>query len=212
MEETKKFDREGAGRMDRIAKTVFAPIYPVIAGQILERYGIAHGRCVDIGSGPGSLAIALAAISDLEITLLDSSPDMLSVAAENLREAGVFGRCRLLEADVHDIPLPDASVDLAVSRGSVFFWDDLPRAFSEIYRILAPGGMTYVGGGFGSAPLRETIWTEMSRENPDWPAFREKNLGPENRKRISGTIADLGFPYTVVNDDSGFWIVMKKEQ
>ena len=32
-------DREGAQRMDRIAKTAFAPVYPVIADQILDRWG-----------------------------------------------------------------------------------------------------------------------------------------------------------------------------
>lgn len=208
----KKFDRDGAQSMDRIAKTAFAPVYPVIAGQILERCGIVRGRCVDIGSGPGSLAIALAGISDLEITLLDSSTDMLAVAEENVRKAGFADRCRLLKADVHEIPLPDASVDLVVSRGSVFFWGDLHRAFSEVYRILAPGGRTYVGGGFGSASLLEAVSAEMRRENPDWQAFREKNLGPGNKKRIGGVIAELGFPHTIVSDESGFWIMMEKER
>ncbi|MDN7024831.1 class I SAM-dependent methyltransferase [Methanoculleus sp. FWC-SCC1] len=209
---TARFDREGAQRMDRIAKTVFAPVYPVIAGQILERCGIARGRCVDIGSGSGSLAIALAGISGLAITLLDSSPDMLSVAAENLRETGFSDRCTLLKADVHNIPLPDASVDLVVSRGSVFFWDDLPPAFAEIYRILAPGGRTYIGGGFGSASLRDAIAAEMIRENPEWQTFREKNLGPENRERIGRVLAELGVPHRIVNDGSGFWIMLEKEQ
>jgi len=204
--------REGAQRMDRIAKTAFAPVYPVIAGQILDRCGISCGRCLDVGSGPGSLAIALARASDLAVTLLDSSPEMLETAEGNVREAGLLGRLSLLRGDVHDIPLPAGSVDLVVSRGSVFFWEDLARAFSEIHRVLAPGGKTYVGGGFGTAELRDAIAAAMVKENPDWKSFRDKNLGPENRKRIAGVLADLGLRHRIISDDSGLWVVMEKRR
>jgi ubiquinone/menaquinone biosynthesis C-methylase UbiE len=211
-DENGRFDRKGAQRMDRIAKTAFAPVYPVIAEQILARCGIARGRCLDVGSGPGSLGIALAQASDLSVTLLDASPDMLAVAGENVREAGLSGRLSLLAGDVHDIPLPPGSVDLVVSRGSVFFWEDLARAFFEIHRVLAPGGKTYVGGGFGTAELRDAIAATMAKENPDWKNFRDKNLGPDNRKRVAGVLADLGLPHRLVSDDSGFWVVMEKER
>ncbi|WP_205013216.1 SAM-dependent methyltransferase, partial [Pseudomonas shirazica] len=78
--------------MDRIAKTIFAPIYPVIAEQILDRCGITRGRCLDIGSGPGSLGIALARSSDLVVTLLDSSLEALKIAEGNVRDAGLSDR------------------------------------------------------------------------------------------------------------------------
>ncbi|KDE55455.1 class I SAM-dependent methyltransferase [Methanoculleus sp. MH98A] len=207
-----KFDRDGAEDMDRIAKTIFAPIYPVIAQQIIERCGISRGRCLDIGSGPGSLGIALAQASTLAVTLLDSSPDMIAVARENVREAGLSGRVTLLLGDVHDIPLPARSVDLAVSRGSLFFWENHPRAFSEIHRVLAPGGMACVGGGFGTAELRDAIAATMERANPGWRNFRDRNLGTDNRERVGGILADLGFCHRIISDDSGFWVVMEKER
>lgn len=207
-----RFDRDGAENMGRIAKTVFAPVYPVIAEQIIERCGISRGRCLDLGSGPGSLAIALARASDLTVTLLDSSPEMLAIAGENIREAGFSGRLSLLAGDVHEIPLPAGSVDLAVSRGSIFFWEDLPRAFTEIHRVLAPGGKTYVGGGFGTAELRDAVAAAMTKENPDWKNFRDRNLGADNRERVAGILADLGFRHRLVSDDSGFWVVVEKER
>ncbi|KUK60966.1 MAG: Methyltransferase type 11 [Methanoculleus marisnigri] len=196
--------------MNRIAKTVFAPIYPVIAQQVIERCGISCGRCLDVGSGPGSLGIALAQASDLAVTLLDSSLEMIAIAEGNVREAGLSARVALLEGDVHEIPLPDGSVDLAVSRGSIFFWEDLARAFSEIHRVLAPGGRTYVGGGFGTADLRNAVAATMARENPDWRSFRDRNLGLENRERIAGILADLGFRHRIISDDSGFWVVIER--
>ena len=207
-----RFDRDGAEHMNQIAKTVFAPVYPVIAKQIIERCRISRGRCLDVGSGPGSLGIALAQASDLTVTLLDSSVEMLALARENIREAGLSDRLSLLSGDVHNIPLPARSVDVAVSRGSIFFWEDLPRAFSEIHRVLAPGGKTYVGGGFGTAELRDAVLVAMTKENPDLKNFRDRNLGPENRERVAGVLADLGLPHRLVSDDSGFWVVMEKER
>lgn len=205
-----KFDREGAERMDRTAKTAFAPVYPVIAEQILDRCGIRSGRCLDVGSGPGSLGIALAQASDLAVTLLDSSPEMLDIAEGNIKVAGFSGRISLLRGDVHAIPLPAGSVDLVVSRGSVFFWEDLARAFSEIHRVLARGGKTYIGGGFGTAELRDSIAATMTEENPDWKSFRDRNLGPGNRARIAGVVAGLGPTHRIISDDSGFWVMMEK--
>ncbi len=207
-----KKESEGAGRMDRIAKTVFAPIYPVIAEQILDRCGITRGRCLDIGSGPGSLGIALARSSDLVVTLLDSSLEALKIAEGNVRDAGLSDRIYLLPGDVHDIPLPAGSIDLIVSRGSIFFWDDLARAFAEIHRVLAPGGKTYVGGGFGTAELRDSITEAMIKKNPDWKNFRDKNLGADNQARIAGVVRDLGIPHRIINDDSGFWVLIEKER
>lgn len=207
-----KKESEGAGRMDRIAKTIFAPIYPVIAEQILDRCGITRGRCLDIGSGPGSLGIALARSSDLVVTLLDSSLEALKIAEGNVRDAGLSDRIYLLPGDVHDIPFPAGSIDLIVSRGSIFFWDDLARAFAEIHRVLAPGGKTYVGGGFGTAELRDSITEAMIKKNPDWKNFRDKNLGADNQARIAGVVRDLGIPHRIINDDSGFWVLMEKER
>jgi ubiquinone/menaquinone biosynthesis C-methylase UbiE len=209
-QEMGRFDREGAERMDRIAKTVFAPVYPVIAEQILDRCGIRSGRCLDVGSGPGSLGIALAQASDLAVTLLDASSEMIEIAEENIRERRLSGRISLIAGDVHDIPLPPDSVDLVVSRGSIFFWEDLARAFSEIYRVLAPGGKTYIGGGFGTAELRDSIAATMTKENPDWKSFRNRNLGPDNRARMAGVLTDLGLPHQIINDDSGLWVMMEK--
>ncbi len=52
----------------------------------------------------------------------------------------------------------------------------------------------------------------MTKENPDWKDFRDKNLGPENQKRVVGILAELGLPHRVISDDSGFWVMMEKER
>ena len=207
----KKSEKKGASGMDEIAKTIFAPIYPVIAENIIQRFGITSGTCVDLGSGPASLSIAVARQSDLSVIALDYSDEMHEAAMRNINEAGLSDRIRLLCGDVHAIPLDDDSTALIISRGSMFFWDDIHTAFREIYRILKPGGKTYIGGGFGNALLRDEISAAMIKKNPDWKEFNKENISPENRERFRAMLDDIGVPeYEMILGDEGFWIVISK--
>ena len=130
---------------EKTAREVFAPVYALIAGQIKERTQITAGLCLDLGAGTGRLGIEIAKITNLSVILLDHSIEMLSFASKNVDDAGFGNRIKIILGDVYRIPLPDQCIDLVVSRGSLFFWEDQQRAFQEIYRVLAPGGIAYVG-------------------------------------------------------------------
>jgi len=212
MKQDTRTEQEKAEGMDRIARTIFAPIYPVLAGMFLERFGRRDGVCVDLGSGPGHLAIAVAAASDMTVWSLDLSAAAQAIAERNIRTAGLEGRVRTILGDVARLPLPDASADLVVSRGSVFFWDDLPAALNEAARILKAGGMAIIGGGFGNAELNERIVREMIRRNPDWEGFNRKNISSETMHRFLKAVSVVeGVDGDVVRDGSGLWIVMRKK-
>ncbi|NVO67241.1 class I SAM-dependent methyltransferase [Methanofollis tationis] len=211
MSQDTRTEQEKAEGMNRIAETIFAPVYPVLAGMFLERFGRLDGVCVDLGSGPGHLAIAVAKASDMMVWSLDFSAAAQAIAETNIRNAGLEGRVRTIRGDVTRLPLPDASADLVVSRGSVFFWDDLPAALHEAARILRAGGMAIIGGGFGNAELNERIVREMIRRNPDWEGFNRKNISSETMQRFLKAVSVVeGVDGDVVCDDSGLWIVMRK--
>ena len=202
-----------ARRYDTFASTDFARIYPVIANQILEITGITEGACLDIGSGPAPLALALATLSSLRVTALDSSPEMFELAQKNIRLRGMEGLVIPVTGDVHAIPAPDATFNLVVSRGSYHFWNDLVVAFYEIYRVLIPSGMAYIGGGYGSGKIRsEVLASRKDRgivDDPVHPArtrFRKFRAGEIEESIESAGITD----YNIINDDSGFWIVIRK--
>lgn len=206
-----QFSGRGAGKMDAIAKGPFAPIYPVIARQAVEICGIMEGRCIDIGCGPGHLAMALSTVSGLEIDALDPSPDMLEIAQRNIREAGLADRVHQVSGDVHDLPYDDDSIDLIVSRGSLFFWDDRVRAFSEIWRVLRPGGKTFIGGGFGTAALKAAITAKMREIDPEWEEKAAGRLAQANLDAICHDLESAGITACDIRrDDAGFWIVMRK--
>jgi len=207
----KKTDKKGAHNMNEIAKTIFAPIYPVIAENIIRRFGITTGTCIDLGSGPAMLAIAIAQQSDLSVIALDYSDEMHEAASHNIKEAGLSEQIQLLCGDVHSMPLDDESADLIISRGSMFFWDDIHAAFREIYRALKPGGRTYIGGGFGTKELRDEISAAMIKKNPEWKEFNRKNISPENVERFRTMLHEIGVQdYEIILGDEGFWIVLSK--
>lgn len=197
--------------MNRIAKTIFKPIYPVIAKNAVDVTGICEGVCIDAGSGPGSLAIAIGAYPGFNVYALDHSPVSNGIAERNIEEAGLSGRIAVVKGAVEDIPLDSGIADLVVSRGSIFFWEDHVKAFSEIERVLKPGGKTYIGGGFGNAALRDSIVEEMIRRNPEWEEKYKRNKSPEMRQKFIDAVSKLKkCKVRYIDDDTGFWIVLEK--
>ena len=95
-------DAEG---FDRLARTVFRPVYPVIAGQILRQTGITQGPCLDAGCAGGYLGLAMMARSDVGVHFLDVSKEMLSLARRNAAEQGCSHRATFVHGDVTGIPL-----------------------------------------------------------------------------------------------------------
>ena len=208
----KKFDREGAERFADTAEKVFAPIYPILAKQLIERFNITSGVCIDIGSGTAALAIELARISNLTVYALDHADEIQNIAEKKVEEAGMSDRVKITRADVLCMPFQDNFADLIVSRGTVFFWKQLPEAFSEIYRVLKTGGKACIGSGSGSKKLKEEITRKMLQRNPNFVKEGKRRLNPEVKKRIEDAVNKSIVPeYKVIKDDTGFWIVFTKE-
>ena len=212
--QTKKpaFDRKGAEQMNEIAQTIFSPIYPVIAQQALDATGINQGICLDIGSGPALLAIAVAhKAPEMQVIAVDFSDDSLIIATENIKSAHLAERITARKGDVHHLPFANGHVRLIVSRGSMFFWKDLLNAFQEMYRVLAPGGAAYIGGGFGSLELREQVAAAMLKRDPTWNCHAKKKTDNEKIARFKEMFREIGCnTYQIINNDTGFWLLFFK--
>lgn len=70
---------------------------------------------------------------------LDMTDEMLELARENQRKAGVEN-AEFLKGEIEDIPLPDNSVDVIVSNCVINLSADKDRVLGEAYRVLKPGG------------------------------------------------------------------------
>lgn len=201
-----------AVEFDKIAREVFAPVYPVIAEQIKHKTGIIRGTCLDIGCGGGYLGIAMTGITELDVYLFDASQEMLKIAAGNIASRGLEQRIQTLPGDVHKIPLDDNSIDLVISRGSVFFWRDRQKAFQEIHRVLKPGGVAFVGGGFGTEALKEQITSVMEKKNKNWREKLKKNIGENAVEGFAETLRKAGIiTFEIDRNEAGLWIIIRRE-
>jgi arsenite methyltransferase len=70
---------------------------------------------------------------------LDMTDEMLALARENQRKAGVEN-AEFLRGDIESIPLPDASVDVIISNCVVNLSGDKRKVITEAFRVLKPGG------------------------------------------------------------------------
>jgi arsenite methyltransferase len=70
---------------------------------------------------------------------LDMTDDMLALARENQRQAGVTN-VEFLKGEIENIPLPDNSVDVIISNCVINLSADKDRVFREAFRVLKPGG------------------------------------------------------------------------
>jgi arsenite methyltransferase len=96
---------------------------------------------LDLGSGGGiDVLLSSPRVGPTgKVYGLDMTDDMLALARENQRVAGVTN-VEFLKGELENIPLPDRSVDVIISNCVVNLSADKDRALAEAFRVLRPGG------------------------------------------------------------------------
>jgi len=96
---------------------------------------------LDLGSGGGIDVLLSARRVGLtgKAYGLDMTDEMLALARENQRKAGIQN-AEFLKGEIENIPLPDNSVDVIISNCVVNLSADKDRVLREAFRVLKPGG------------------------------------------------------------------------
>lgn len=96
---------------------------------------------LDLGSGGGIDVLLSARRVGLagKAYGLDMTDDMLALARENQKKAGVKN-VEFLKGEIENIPLPDCSVDVVISNCVINLSADKDRVLREAFRVLKPGG------------------------------------------------------------------------
>ena len=131
------YPRELLARVPETAAESFAGVANPFALGALQK-----GEAVlDIGSGAGTDSLVAAQMVEPEgrVTGVDMTPEMLAKARAAAAEMGVRN-VEFVEGEVERLPLGDASFDVVISNGVIDLIPDKDSVFSEIERVLRPGG------------------------------------------------------------------------
>jgi outer membrane protein assembly factor BamB len=131
--------------------------------EILESSGVQGGLVVHLGCNDAELTVALRANDSYLVHGLDTDPDQVAAAREQIQELGLSGPVSVSTFDGEHLPYVDNLVNLLVA-------EELDNVtVDEVMRVLAPQGVAYIGGKKFVKPLPNEI--------DDWSHFLQ---GPDN--------------------------------
>ncbi len=136
-----QFDERGARKIEAIYLT---PDVVAQRARVLEALALTSGeRVVDLGTGPGLLALDLAQRVGPTgaVDGIDFSESMVALAQ---RRCSALPWASIRTGDVSALPYDDRSFDVAVSTQVYEYVPDVERALRELKRVLKPGGRAVI--------------------------------------------------------------------
>jgi demethylmenaquinone methyltransferase / 2-methoxy-6-polyprenyl-1,4-benzoquinol methylase len=105
-----------------------------------QAVGLDHGLALDVGTGTGDLAVALANCGANQVIGADFVGEMLAVARAKVNARSIVGSVSLVGADALRLPFRDETFDGVVNGFLLRNVADLPAVLRELVRVLKPGG------------------------------------------------------------------------
>lgn len=116
------------------------PYAPYLAEVLVEALRLdGRGRLLDVGCGPGTLALGLAHLFR-EVVGVDADDEMIAEAKRRAAEAGVADTSRWIHTRAEDLPA-DLGTFTVATFGNSFHWMDRDAVAAAVRSVLEPGGV-----------------------------------------------------------------------
>ena len=161
-------------------------------------------KVVDLCAGLGGPARYLAHRYGAIVTGIELTPARVAGAAELTLRVGLTDQVRVIEGNVMDLSLPDASQDAVISQEALLHVPDLARTFREAHRVLCPGGRLAFTNWIVHRPLaepqRQLLWDGMAAATL---------IGIDKHVEL---LHAAGFAVEAVEDETDAWGVILAER
>ncbi len=190
---------------------LWGPVYEGLARQVADLCASPPVEILEVGCFSGGVGLAL----------LDMFPaSRLTVAIDAEELVGSFeadwqgmidetqrARLTVVRSPLAPMDLPADTYDLAVFRGVFFFLDTLGSVPAEMSRVPAPGGIAFIGGGFGSHTDTQVI-QGLAQESRRLNFALGKRV--VSRAEFRQSLADAGLEgrFKIV-EEGGLWAIIQ---
>ena len=187
---------------------LWEPVQPYLARQVEELYGRRDGHLLEIGPFSG-LIFALAERRVGRSFLIAAFPgEAFRQSQQQAKSLGLKEEVKIIESGPSLAGVEDRSADLAIFRGALFFPSFFQVDFKAIDRALTPGGIAFVGGGFGKYTPEEVIYKIGRRSEQLNVALGKVRVTVESvAERIQSANLEAAFQITT---EGGLWVILRK--
>ncbi len=163
-------------------------------------------KVLDIATGTGDLAIALAETSATNIVGLDISEGMLSVGRKKVEKLNLSDKIEMVLGDSEQLPFNDNSFDAITVAFGVRNFENLNKGLSEILRVLRSGGTFVVletsvptafpfkqGYNFYTKKMMPFIGKLFSKDKSAYQYLANSAVNFPHGKEFNNILEEIGF-------------------
>ena len=183
-------------------------MYPYLSEQVRELYGRDEGRVLDIGPFAGTIFDLKERFKGGSFLIAGFPPGMSSFYRARAAERSMENGIGIIETSPALSCLKDSTIDVAVFRGALFFPSLFRTDLSAVYRVLRPGGVGFVGGGFGKYTPSSIIDSIGARSRELNFEIGKIVIAPDViRQDVAGQEVEK---HMEIISEGGLWVIIRK--
>lgn len=167
--------------------------------ELLQNVNTAPLKVLDVGTGSGNIAIALAKfLPSVEVTAIDISEAAIKIAKENAEKNGVSDSIKLLVYDFNSDGFPDEKYDMVISNPPYISMSDMKNLQDEVKKWEPEAALTDYSDGI---KLIEKVINLAANSIQKGGYILIEIGGNEQKKRVQKLLLNAGFLNVSVESD-----------